>query len=96
MNPIILALKNVKNLKAKRNLVEATILDSIDDLIKIKATSRGLKHSTTPLVPVVHNLRVQFHRLSGVKPSVPSSNSENLTNPIKFPEANDELSYDGV
>ncbi|PON57664.1 hypothetical protein PanWU01x14_172120, partial [Parasponia andersonii] len=76
--------------------VKAAILDSINDLVKIKAAPRGLQRRTAPLVPVMHNLGTELHRPRRVKPAVPGRDAEDLTDAVELPEAIDELPDDGV
>lgn len=82
--------------KTEENLVKAAIPDSIDDLVKIKTTPRGLKHSATLLVQAVDQLGIQLHRLRGVESPVASLHPEYLTHPVEVPEGHHQLPDDGV
>ena len=72
------------------------IFDGIDNLFKIKPTSGSFKHRATPLVPVLHQLRIQSHRFKRVKPSISGDDAVDLTHAVQFPKPNHQLPYHGV
>lgn len=78
------------------NLIEFTIFDGFDNLFKVKPPSGSLKHSATPLVPVLHHFWVQSHRFEGVKPSIAGYDAVDLTDAIEFPKPDHQLPYHGV
>lgn len=77
--------------KKKENLIEATILNAINDLVKIKATPGSFKSSATLFVPFMNNFRVQLHRLTRIKPPVTSRYPKNLTHTVKLPQPHYQL-----
>lgn len=74
------------------------MLDGIDNVLKMEATSGGLENGATDLVPVVDKLgvKLQGFQFLGVKATVASLDTENLTDRVEVPEAKNELSNDGV
>lgn len=78
------------------NLIEGMILDGIDDFGEMKTASGSLKQSATFFMPIVNDVRVKREWFGGVKTSITGGDTENLTNTIEVPEANNKLPNNGV
>ncbi|KAI9160714.1 hypothetical protein LWI28_010893 [Acer negundo] len=64
----------------------------------MKATPRGLKQSTTSLMPTVDHLRIQLERshVSGIESSVASLDSINMSESIQVPQPHHQLPYNSI
>ncbi|KAK2654703.1 hypothetical protein Ddye_014559 [Dipteronia dyeriana] len=64
----------------------------------MKATPRGLKQSTTSLMPTMDHLRIQLERshVTGIESSVASLDSINMPESIQVPQPHHQLPYDSI
>lgn len=72
------------------------MLDGIDNVLKMKTTSGGLKDSAAILVPVVDELWVKLDGIHRVKSTIASLDTKNLTDSVEVPEAKNQLSHHRV
>lgn len=70
--------------------------NGIDDLVKIKSTSRGLKYSASSFVPVMNHLHIKLNRIHGIKPTVTRFDSEDLRDSIFLRQPDNQLPDDSV
>lgn len=71
-------------------------MDGVDDIIEVKTASGCLEECATDVVPMVNKFGVEGEWLGGVKPSVPSGDTHNMTDAIEVPQTHHKLSDDGV
>lgn len=71
-------------------------MNGINDLLKIKTTSRGLEYGTSSLVPVMNQFWVKPNEVTGIKSTVAGFDPKNLPDTIKLPQPHHKLTDDGV
>lgn len=80
----------------KLNLIETLMLYRINDFVEIESPSGGFEGGAASLMPVMDQLRVQLHRVVGIKPSVSGHDPTDPPHAVHLPQPHHQLSDHGV